>query len=149
MNALALARAIAMDFEGCHLSPYHCPAGYPTIGWGRLLSRRRGDRLAKWQPISQEKADAYLGKDLRAARRQVRRLITAPLTAGQEAALIDFAYNLGGANLQSSTLRRVINRGDYGDAPAQFARWVYAAGKPLRGLRRRRQREIEAWHGDL
>lgn len=144
-TAVTLASAIAREFEGCHLEPYHCPAGYPTIGWGRLLSRKRGDDLSNYDPCTQLDADLWLLEDMGRAELSVDRLITCHLSAGQKAALMDFAYNLGGGNLQASTLRKVVNRGNYAAAPKQFRRWCYAGGVRMAGLLRRREAEIEAW----
>ncbi|MCK2118973.1 lysozyme, partial [Pseudomonas juntendi] len=52
-----------------------------------------------------------------------------------------FTYNLGAANLESSTLRRLLNSGDYAGAADQFPRWNKAGGKVLAGLTRRRAAE--------
>ena len=43
--------------------------------------------------------------------------------------------------LQSSTLRRKIMREDYEGAADEFPRWVFAAGRRLAGLVRRREAE--------
>ena len=75
----------------------------------------------------------------------VGRLITVPLTDHQAAALADFAFNCGPGNLQASTLRAVINRGDYAAASPQFRRWVYAGPVKLPGLVRRRAAEVKMW----
>lgn len=146
MTALEFAHRLAAPFEGCRLEPYHDPVGFPTIGFGHLLSRTPWDDLSQWKPLTQDEADALLDKDLRRFQDSVQRLIHVPLTPQQEGALIDFAFNCGAANLQASTLRRVINRGDYDDAPKQFLRWVYARGVFLRGLQRRRQAEAMLWN---
>ena len=145
MTSLEIAHKIAVPFEGCSLVPYHDPVGYPTIGFGHLLSTDPWADLKKWEPISQQQADDLLIRDLLIKRRGVRRLITADLNEWQEGALIDFAFNCGIGNLQASTLRRVINRGEYGAAPAQFMRWVYARKVRLNGLVRRRKAEAEVW----
>lgn len=145
-TAVDFAHRIAEHFEGCILTPYHDPVGFPTIGWGHLLSREPWADLSQWEPLTQAEADALLDKDLARFQAAVRRLIHVPLTPQQEGALIDFAFNCGAANLQASTLRRVINRGDLDEAPKQFLRWVYARGQLLRGLRRRRAAEVELWN---
>lgn len=143
--SLEIAAGIAKPFEGLRLSPYHDAVGYPTIGYGHLLSRERWADLSCWQPLASEAdAEALLEQDMTKALLSVRRLITAPLTPAQEAALTDFAFNCGSGNLQVSTLRRVVNRGDYAEAPAQFMRWTYAAGIRLPGLVRRRRAEVDA-----
>lgn len=146
MNAVpAAALDLIRRFEGCELSPYHDPIGFPTQGYGRLLSRQKGADLSAWRPIDESTAESWLATDAAKAGQTVRRLITAPLTDGQYAALIDFVFNLGGGHLELSTLRRVINRGDVEDAPQQFSKWVYAGGIKLAGLVRRRAAEVALW----
>lgn len=148
-SALDLAAALAKPFEGLRLDPYHCPANFPTIGYGHLLSRVQGADLRRWQAITENQAHDLLEKDMASAAASVARLINVPLSDHQRAALIDFTFNLGGGSLQVSTLRRVINRGELHDAPAQFMRWVYATvGRgpvKLPGLVRRRAAEVDYW----
>ena len=64
-----------------------------------------------------------------------------PLTDGQFDALVSFTYNLGGGALQRSTLRGKINREEHAEIPEQFMRWVWAGGRKLKGLVRRRAAE--------
>jgi lysozyme len=140
--ALEMAAALVRRSEGCDLAPYHDPVGFPTQGWGRLLSREKWADLSKWPTITQETADAWLLEDLLSKAAAVRRLCPVPLTAGQYAALIDFAFNAGAGNLEVSTLRKCVNRGDHDEVPAQLRRWVYAGGVKLPGLIRRRNAEV-------
>ena len=105
--ALRIAALLADDFEGLSLDPYHDPVGYPTIGYGHLLSREVGADLSRWEPLADRNAAvALLEIDMGKALRSVWRLIPAPLNDNQEAALADFAFNCGSGNLQASTLRR-------------------------------------------
>jgi lysozyme len=53
------------------------------------------------------------------------------------------AFNLGNGSLQASTLRKRINREDYEGAANEFPRWVFAGGRKLRGLVKRRYAERE------
>ena len=69
------------------------------------------------------------------------RLISVPLTGGQFDALVSFTFNLGAGALQRSTLRRKVNRGEHQAVPAELMKWVWAAGKRLPGLVRRRKSE--------
>jgi lysozyme len=55
--------------------------------------------------------------------------------------LQSFVYNLGSGRLQSSTLRRKINRGDFEGAADEFPKWRRAGGKILKGLVLRRAAE--------
>lgn len=140
-DALVLAEEIARPFESCSLSAYHDPVGFPTQGWGHLLSRVKWEDLGKYPDWTQDYADAMLREDLLKAYRAVARLVQVPITERQFGALIDFAFNLGPGNLQASTLLRLINRGDFDDAADQFLRWNKAGGVILRGLTRRRAAE--------
>jgi lysozyme len=60
---------------------------------------------------------------------------------GQFSALVSFAYNVGVPRFATSTLLRRLNRADYEGAAAEFERWIYAAGRKLPGLVRRRLAE--------
>jgi len=144
-TSLELAAEIAKPFEGLRLVAYHDPVGYPTIGYGHLLSREPWADLSRWPDIDEDEAERLLQADMATALASVRRLITVPISDAQEAALADFAFNCGSANLQASTLRRVINRGEFDAAPAQFMRWVYARSIKLPGLVRRRAAEVDMW----
>ena len=127
--------------------PYYDPVGFPTIGYGHLLSREPWAALDRWSAITETQADTLLDRDMARAAGAVLRLIEVPLTDGQFAALTDFTFNVGAGNLQLSTLRRVINRADYPEVPNQFRRWVFARGVKLPGLVRRRDDEIGLWLG--
>ena len=143
MNVPDKAYDLARSFEGLRLEPYHDVAGYPTVGYGRLLSRKRWQNLHDFTPITQEEAEALLASDLKKAAASVLRLCTASLTEGRFSALIDFTFNLGSGNLQVSTLRKLVNREDFDGAREELSKWVYAGGIKLPGLVRRRRAEQE------
>jgi lysozyme len=127
-----------MEMEGCRLVAYRDAAGVPTIGYGHTAGVRMGDR------ISQQQAKALLRQDAEAVMRQVRALDVAR-TEAQLEALTSFAFNLGIARLRSSTLLKVIRQGGSKQAiQREFKRWVYAGGRKLSGLVKRR--EWEASH---
>ena len=75
---------------------------------------------------------------------ELERLVV-PIHENQRAALTSFAYNLGSGALKASTLLRRVNGGDWEDVPNQFLRWVYAGGRPVTGLERRRAAEVMLW----
>jgi lysozyme len=93
------------------------------------------------QPITEDEATEILVLDVAKAEKAVLRLITVPLSDGQFDALVSFTFNLGSGALQRSTLRRKVNREDHAEVPAEFLRWVWAGGKKLKGLIRRREAE--------
>ena len=126
-------------FESFSSTIYICPAGYPTIGYGHVVRAQEKERFAGG--ITEPEAATLLQTDMRAAERAVLRLISVPLTEGQFDALASFTFNLGAGALQRSTLRRKINRDEHADVPAEFLKWVWAGGRKLNGLIRRRQAE--------
>ena len=80
--------------------------------------------------------------------RGVDRLLDGSTTASREkAALVSLAYNIGLANLGSSTLLKMHQAGDRVGAAKQFARWNRAAGRVLAGLTRRRTAEAAVYQG--
>ena len=130
-------------FEGFSATVYICPAGHPTIGYGHVV--KEGEDFSKG--ISKRQAEILLKKDAQIAECAVLRLINVPLTNGQFDALVSFTYNLGGGALQRSTLRRKVNRREHSEVPAQFMRWVWAGGRKLKGLVRRRDAEAILFQG--
>jgi lysozyme len=154
---LEFAKWIVMQpsFDGLHdpdkktalIEPYHDPVGYPTIGYGHLLSRVAWEPLAKYPAVTTEEAERLLEVDLMKSFRAVRRLCPVEMTAYQAGALIDFTFNCGGGNLEISMLRRCVNRGDMDSAAEQFGRWIYAKGVKLPGLVKRRAVESQMFRG--
>jgi GH24 family phage-related lysozyme (muramidase) len=127
--------ALIQRFEGFSARAYRCPAGYWTIGYGHLCAPDH-------PTVSEAEAEVLLIKDVRIAERAVVRLISRALTQNQFDALVSFTFNLGSGALQRSRLRQVVNRGDDERVGQELLRWVYAGGKPLKGLVLRRQAEV-------
>ena len=136
---------LAKRFEGFHrvpkndpsrAHPYICPAGYWTIGYGKLCN-------SDHPPVGQEQAEVFLREDLRAALAATLRFcpVLASEPEARLAAIVDFTFNLGAGRLQTSTLRRRINQRDWLGAAAELRRWVYGGGKVLPGLVARRHAE--------
>lgn len=118
-------------------TPYICPAGFWTIGYGHLCAQDH-------PPITQDEAEAYLTQDLVKALSATLRYcpVLATEPEGRLAAIVDFTFNLGAGRLQTSTLRRRINQHDWGSAARELRRWVYGGGRVLPGLVTRREGEI-------
>lgn len=116
--------------------PYVCPAGYWTIGYGRLCD-------PKHPPITEDEAERYLADDLMTALTATLRFCPVLATEPEErlAAIVDFTFNLGAGRLQTSTLRRRINQRDWSGAGVELKRWIYAGGRILPGLVARRESE--------
>ena len=125
------------SFESFKPVRYICPGGYPTIGYGHVILDREN-----LQKVTEAEAETLLFGDVAIAERSVCHLIKVPLEDCQFSALTSFTFNLGGGALQRSTLRQKVNRGEHGEVPDEFRKWVYAGGRKLKGLVRRR--EVEA-----
>ena len=126
-----------MEMEGCRLEAYEDAAGVATIGYGHTKNVRMGDR------ISQYWAKEMLREDIEEAEWLVKELGVAK-TEGQLDALVSFVFNLGIERLKTSTLLKVIrNGGSRQQIKKEFKRWVYAGGKQLPGLVKRREWEAK------
>lgn len=137
INAEGLA--LVKRAEGCKLKAYICPAGKLTIGYGST-----GAHVKPGMVITQAQADELLRSDLRRFEDWVAEHC-APATDNQFSALVSFAFNLGNRALEESTLRKLHLQRKYDMAQAQFHKWVFAGGKKLPGLIKRRAAEAELY----
>ncbi|WP_136476981.1 lysozyme [Pseudomonas sp. DG56-2] len=127
--------SLIKSFEGLRLLAYRDAVGIWTIGYGATRGVKAG------MSITQKQAERMLLNDVQRFEPEVERLVKVPVTGNQWDALVSFTYNLGAANLESSTLLRKLNVGDYAGAAEQFPRWNKAGGNVLPGLVRRREAE--------
>jgi GH24 family phage-related lysozyme (muramidase) len=134
-------------FEGFSPTIYICPAGHPTIGYGHVILEDEKERFSAG--IDQEEGEDLLRRDAQLAERAVLRLINVPLTDGQFDSLVSFTFNLGGGALQRSTLRRKLNRQEFEAAAGEFRRWVWAGGRKLKGLIKRREAEAALFRDNV
>ena len=126
-------------FEGFVPHIYRCPAGYPSIGYGHVV--RPGEEELFKDGITEEEAERLLITDLAKVELKLWPLIKVTIHPWMMDALISFSFNVGLYAFRASTLRRKLNSKDFGDAADEFLRWVYAGGRKLRGLVRRRKAE--------
>lgn len=139
MEASELLIKKITEFEGFSNTAYRCPAGKWTCGIGHTSG------VTATTTCTRKEAEQWLKEDLAPVEAYVN-TIEQVRTQGQYDALVDFAYNLGLGNLKSSTLLRKIKAGaSTEDIQEQFRRWVYAGGKVLKGLVRRREWEAQRW----
>ena len=141
------------SFEGCQTTPYRCPAGLWTAGYGHVLypdqARLKTPERSAYplrtehnRVFANDEIDTLLEQDLQRFENGVSRLC--PASDGSQPqfdAIVSFAFNVGLGNLQSSTLRMKYNRGDYTGAADEFLKWNKSSGKVLQGLVRRREAE--------
>lgn len=144
ISALLLANALCTRYEGPHdsdpdtdrLEPEADPAGYITLGYGRLLRNpdtgeplrdtANGWRLARRQypnGITKEHAKFLLASDLLDVKQQIfAHVDPESLTPAQLAALMSFVYNLGITAFTGSTLfQKVQQEGTKGPFELEFS----------------------------
>lgn len=122
-------------FEGCTLEAKWDVDGW-SIGYGL-----HGPDIIQGTVWTQDQCEEGLSDRLAETEKALDRMLMAPVTENQYAALVDFAYNCGLENLRKSTLLRYVNDGDIQQAAAEFGRWNHSAGKVLAGLTERRAAE--------
>lgn len=140
---LELAAALCRQFEGYRAKPYLCPANVATIGYGSTYYADGRKVTLEDAPMSEPDARALLMYELQhtylpGALRHCPSLIADERKCN---AIVDFCYNLGIGRLQTSTLKRKINAGDWEGAKEQLMLWTRGGGKVLPGLVRRREAE--------
>jgi len=129
------ARDLVKAFEGCVLTAYQDIAGIWTIGWGHT-----GKDVYEGLVWTQDQADEMIEHDLAEAGTLLN-MYSPGLPLGAQQALTDFIFNLGGANYRNSTLRQLVNAGNWVAAKVEILKWDHSGGHVIPGLLRRRQAE--------
>lgn len=134
-------RQIKAD-EGCVLYAYDDHLGYTTIGYGRLLDRRRGGG------ISQDEAEYLLENDIDRKLSDLRDKLPwfDNLDDPRKGVLINMAFQLGTAGLLNfkNTLASV-QAGDYEAAAARMLKSKWATQTPRRAKRMAEQMRTGQW----
>lgn len=132
MRASSTLIAAIKKFEGVRLTAYQDSVGVWTVGFGHTAGVKKGDKITEYQ------AEQLLREDLKkfeAVADKCKRITT----QGRYDAILDFIYNCGPANWNSSTLKKYIEAGKaVWEIQEQFLRWVNAGDKKLGGLVTRR-----------
>ena len=135
MNAIDLIK----QFEGFRPKAYQDSVGVWTIGYG--TTRINGQPVKAGMTITEDQALQLVQQEVNKLWSQIESITNVSLNDNQMNALVDFAYNLGFGSLKNSTLMRLVNQSKFDEAANQFPRWVYAGGKVLPGLVKRREAE--------
>jgi len=134
------------ECEGLRLKPYLCSASVATIGIGTTIYPN-GHKVSMADPaITEAQALEFLAHDLQYFCKQVDAYTTDAVNQHQFDSLTSFAYNCGVGNLKSSTLLKKVNVNP-GDVTIrdEFMKWSKAAGKVVKGLQIRRQKEADLY----
>lgn len=142
MKASVDAYELIKQFEGLRLEAYLCPAGIWTIGYGHTSG------VSPNSFITIQEADEYLHRDVVAIEMQLNKL-NLSLRQCQWDAIVSFVFNVGIGNFKASTLLAKIRiNPDDNSIIDEFLRWVYANGKVMRGLQKRRLTEMKLYFSD-
>lgn len=130
------------QFEGMVLRGYQDPIGIVTACAGHTATAVLG------KPYTREECERLLDEDLAVHAEGAMMCVEAPLTTGQRAAVVSFAFNVGVDRFCNSTFARRLNEGDQG-ACEELAKWTLAGGQQLPGLVKRRATEIAICRGEI
>ena len=132
---VALCAPLVAYYEGTITRTYRDPVSVLTACTGHT-----GPELRDGQVWTLEQCDQMLYADL-LKHADALDCIETPMSDGQKAAFLSFAFNVGETKFCKSTLVRRANAGDYAAACAELSKWTYAGGRELPGLIKRRAAE--------
>lgn len=128
--------------EGCVLYAYDDHLGYSTIGYGRLIDRRKGGG------ISQDEALYLLKNDVSSRLEALKKSIDwlDQLDDARKAVLLNMSFQLGLAGLMKfkNTLA-YVESGDYENAAANMLKSKWAQQTPQRAQRLAEQMRTGQW----
>lgn len=130
--AVALATPLVMRFEGLRTTPYLDVVAVRTVCYGETHAQMRVYTPQECEEMLQDSLEKH-GADIAAC-------LPPGLPDNQKAAALSFAYNVGASKVCASTFAAKLRAGDP-TACAELSRWIYADGKVLPGLVKRRAAE--------
>ena len=138
----AILLSYVPQFEGTILRGYKDPIGIVTACTGNTKSAVLG------RPYTKEECEKLLEDDLLEHAQGVLKCMKRPLTTGERAASISFAFNVGVGAFCNSTMAKKLNSNDT-TACAELDRWTKADGRVLPGLVTRRAIERQICEGKI
>lgn len=144
-SAAYVAYDLTYPSEGLVQEVYLDSVGLPTVCIGRM---DRSFNLG--ETFSLEECLEMFAGDWKKHEKQLDSAVHVPYASEwQRAALTDFTFNVGAGNVKSSTLIRLVNQSRHVEACRQLTRWVYAGGRVLNGLVKRRQNTMPYCLGEI
>ncbi|WP_353171348.1 lysozyme [Acinetobacter rudis] len=117
-------------YEGYSPKPYKDSGGVPTIGIGSTVYENGQKVQMTDKPITKERAveisKAHVSKDEVKFRKSLEGV---KLSQVEYDVYLDFAYNFGMGNWQSSSMLRQLKRGQHVQACQSLLKWRYVAKK--------------------
>ena len=139
MTTSDLGIELIKKHEGFRSKAYRCSANVLTIGFGHTLNVKSTD------VITLDEAESFLRQDGEFAEKEVNKH-NLNINQKQFDAIVSFVFNLGVGNFARSTLlRKIKSNPNDPTIRKEFERWIYAGGKILNGLVRRRKEEADLY----
>lgn len=146
---------LVKQYEGLRLTSYKDATGILTIGWGHT-----GKDVHPKQVITEDEAENLLNQDLLLFWNAIGKKTSRELLEYEQAALTSFAFNIGFGQKNIKDGLFYLKSGkpstlwthamsDNVDTYKDFLDWVYAGGKKLNGLVKRRSSESEMYLGNI
>lgn len=133
--------ALIKKFEGCKLVAYRDSVGIPTIGIGHTRGVKMGMKITEAQ------AEDFLREDI-AYCEKVLNGISTTFTQNEYDALCSWVFNLGVGSFTKSTMyKRIVSKASKESVTDEMVKWVFAGGRSLLGLKRRRVAEANMFIG--
>jgi len=131
-------QALTEKFEGERFAAYWDALGKLwTIGFGHTKGVVSGMTSTHQQNVN------WLLDDIAGAVKNVNQHLEVDVSQGLFDALVDFDFNCGDGNLNTSTLLKLVNENQIQEAILEFDKWDHAGGKVVAGLLARRQAETD------
>lgn len=143
-GVLALVLPLVAYYEGLVPKTYADPVGILTICYGHT-----GEHATPGNELTPEQCRELLSEDVLIENARMRQCVRREMPTHVEVAFTSFSFNVGSGAFCRSTMLRKWNAGDHLGACAELMRWVYANGRKLRGLERRREAERAMCEGRL
>lgn len=146
--AAFVAYDLTLPSEGLVLSPYADPVGLTTYCVGHLAKKQ--DKVKASYNI--EECMEIYALDWKKHEKETVNMVGGEdkfVSVWQRAAVTDMTFNNGPGLISSSTMISLIKQGKHVEACDQLIRWVYAKGKKLNGLVKRREKTMPYCLGEL
>ena len=141
MNISQAGIDLIKKFEGYKTKPYRDVAGLWTIGYGHLIGNGKTLPDQYNREFTEGEINELLRQDLAKFERGVTLQFPMLLRQCEFDSLCSFSFNLGLGTLEKSSLKKDILVGNKEQAAKDFLKYIYAGGKPVDGLKRRRLAE--------
>lgn len=149
---LDTASKLIQEFEGFRATPYLCPAGVWTIGFGSTYYTDGTLVTPQDTPVSRFGAEKLLRNHIEKAvvPTLARSIPTWGIMSGnQKAAIVSFAYNLGahfyGAANFNTISKALSTKDNWKQVPSALMLYVNPGSSFEAGLKRRRKAEGDLW----